>query len=314
MKVLIVTDKYTPSKDISNGIRIGKAFRLLGHEVTFMEPEVAAVGAKEADFILAIGSLLYKHRLHLTEGISRNKKPEAKFAIWIFDSCSEIDVPSRTLNTKIKEILPHIDLLVTTDHSYPWEKYASDYLHLFQGIDLEDFVYKSSNNATRPYDVIFVGGLHDRYPERVKILKRIGREFDTVIHSFINVDKLAGLPKVTLKNKVYGQAFFNAHQQAKIAFVPRPPSMVKADYWSNRIYMATVTSTCCLVEYVKGMEEEFEDMRDVLFSHNNEDTIKKIQWLLARPKIRTKLGRNARLKTLKNYKYIDRVQNLLEAL
>lgn len=316
MKILVVTDKYTSSRDLSNGIRIGQAFKSLGHGVLFMTPEEAAVSTKlkYVDFILAIGSLLYKHRMRLAEQIAKNKKPKSKFAIWIFDSCSEIDAPSITLNVKIKRILPYIDLLITTDHVYPWENYISNYLHLFQGIDPEDFRYEPSNNKERPFDVIFAGDLHERYPERAKTLRRIGMEFKTVVHSRVNSRKMDGLPKVTLKDLVYGKSFFDAHQQAKIAFVPRPPSMVKGNYWSNRIYMATATGSCCLVEYVEGMENEFSENKEVFFLYNNKNIIEGIKYLLANPKFRINMGQNARRKTLKNYKYTDRVKSLLRVL
>ena len=314
MKVLIVTDKYAMSHDISNGYRVGMAFASLGHEVCFTSPEMASTRAGEADFILGFGSLLYSHRLFLNEWIAKAKKPETKFAIWHFDSCSEIDKTNQMRNKNIKKIIPYLDLLITTDHSYPWENHIGNYLHLYQGIDPEDFKYKPGNNKERPYDVIYTGGINEREPERNRTLKRIGQEFGLVIHTQSKKVRQDGLQKITLKADVYGKEFFNAYQKAKIAFVPRPPSAVKTDYWSNRIYMATATGTSCVVEYVNGLEKEFTAFKEVVYTFDDKDNIDKIRFLLADPELRAKLGRNARKRTLENYKYSDRVKKILEVL
>jgi len=314
MKVLIVTDKYAMSNDISNGYRVGKAFGSLGHDVSFVSPEMASTKAGDADFILGFNSLLYSYRMFLNVWISKAKAPKAKFAIWNFDSCSDIDGMNKMRNRNIRKIIPYIDLLITTDHDFPWENHIDNYLHLSQGVDPEDFNYTLGNNEDRPYDVIYIGGIYDREPERIQALEKIGQKFKSIIYTSSNGDKLPELKKLTLKASVYGKDFFDAYQQAKIAFVPRPPSEIKENYWSNRIYLAAATGTCCLVEYVKGIEKEFNSFEEVLYSFGSNDIVEKIKFLLSDPGLRLELGRNARQRVLNNYKYSNRVKKILEIL
>lgn len=315
MKILMVADKYSMSShQISNGYRVGKAFEDLGHEVCIMRPEMASTVAGKADFILGFNSLLHSHRLFLNNWIAKEKKPDAKFAIWYCDSCSEIDKENKSRNAKIMKIIPYIDMLITTDHSFPWENYINNYMHLYQGVDFKEFDYTPSNSKDRTYDIIFTGGLYNRESERLQSIKEIGSKFKSIVYTSSKVDKSNGLGKLTVKPSVYEKDFFDVYQQAKIAYIPRPPSSVKADYWSNRIYLATATGTCCLVEYVKGLESEFTNFKEVVYSFDNEDTVRKIKYLLADPNLRMKLGRNARKRTLDNYKYSDRVKKILEVL
>ena len=220
----------------------------------------------------------------------------------------------RRRNASIKKVIPYIDILVTTDNNFPWENHIDNYLHLSQGIDPEDFNYAIGSNEGRTYDVIYTGSLTSREPERIQALEEIGQKFKSIIYTSSNGDKLPELKKLTLKGSVYGKDFFDAYQQAKVAFVPRPPSEIKENYWSNRIYLAATTGTCCLVEYVNGLEKEFVNSKEVIYSYNDSDSIDKIRFLLESPGLRARMGRNARKRTLENYKYSDRVKKILEVL
>jgi len=313
MRILIIGDRLDGVGNLRNEVRIAKALKQLGYDIERVGPNKSPLEAKGYDLILGFGQLLYKDNLHLIPKIAQNKDANTAFAIWSFDSCSEIDEPSRYLNRKIKSILPHIDWLITTDHSYPWEDHAKNYLHLFQGIDPDEFDYEPSNNHDREFDIIYAGGLWNRYRERNQTIKELAKNFKMVIYCS-EKHRFNGFPNVTFRNRVFGKDFFDAHQEAKLVYVPRPPSKVKADYWSNRIYLAGATGTPCIAEYVKNMEKEFWGGDEVIYSGNIVDTIFDIQHFLDHPKERQTIGLNARKRILKEYKYTDRAKMLIEAI
>jgi len=312
MKILIVAKKFDSFKNLSNPYRVGKALASLGHEVKYARPIEASAMSRGNDFILGFGQLLYQKNLRLIPMIANKKNPNTKFAIWSFDSCSEIDEPSRTLNRKIKSILPHVDWLITTDHSYPWEDYVENYLHLFQGVDPDDFNYEPSNNHNRKFDIIYAGGLWNRYEERNRAIKELAKHFKMIIYCS-DKHRFNGFPDLEFRNRVFGKDFFNAYQEAKLAYVPRPPSQVKQDYWSNRIYLAGATGTPCITEYVEGMEKEF-NQNEVMFADSLENTMKAVFHFLDHPKERQVIGLNARKRILKEYKYTDRAKTLIGAI
>jgi len=312
MKILIIGDRLDSMGNLRNNMRVAKALKQLGHDIQRMSPRENIPNIKDHDFILGFGQLLYQYNLHRISKIAGNKNPNAIFAIWSFDSCSEIDEPSRTLNRKIKSILPHIDWLITTDHSYPWEHHAKRYLHLMQGVDPDEFDYEPSNNYDREFDLIYAGGIWGRYQERNQAIKELAKHFKMVIHCF-EKHRFNGFPKLTFKDRVYGKAFFDAHQQAKMVYVPRPPSKVNLNYWSNRIYLAGATGTPCIAEYVEGMEKEFNS-NEMIFTNCTTDTIHGIFHFLNHPKERQIIGLNARKKILEKYTYKHRVKTLMETI
>jgi len=312
MRILIIGNRLDGMGNLRNEMRIAKALKQLGYNVQRVGPNKAPMECNGYNLILGFGQLLYKDNLYLIPQIARNKDPETIFAIWSFDSCSEIDEPSRHLNRKIKSILRHIDWLITTDHSYPWERHAKRYLHLMQGIDPDEFDYEPSNNHNRKYDLIYAGGIWGRYQERNRAIKELAKHFKMVIHCF-DKHRFDGFPELTFKDRVYGKDFFDAHQQARLAFVPRPPSQVKANYWSNRIYLAGATGTPCVAEYVKGMEKEF-NQNEVIFTDGIEGTREAIFHFLVHPKERQTIGLNARKKILEKYTYKERAKTLMGAI
>ena len=315
MKILVIGNRLDGMGNLRNDMRVAKALKQLGHEVNRVGPNKSPMEAKGYDFILGFGQLLYKDNLHLVPKVAQNKDPKTVFAIWSFDSCSEIDEPSRFLNRKIKSILPHIDWLITTDHSYPWEHHAKRYLHLMQGVDPDEFDYEPSNNHDREFDLIYAGGLWDRYKERNQTIKELAKNFKMVIHC-VEKHRFGGFKNITFKDRVYGKDFFDAHQKAKMVYVPRPPSKVIHSYWSNRIYLAGATGTPCVVEYVEGMKKEFTSNEAIFISGEGSTliTIDTIFHFLKHSKWRQKIGLNARKRILREYKYIDRAKTLMEAI
>jgi len=312
MRILIIGKRLDGMGNLRNEIRVAKALKQLGYDVQRVGPNKAPMECSGYDLIVGFGQLLYKDNLHLVPKIAHSKDPKTLFAIWSFDSCSEIDEPSRYLNRKIKSILPHIDWLITTDHSYPWEHHAKRYLHLMQGIDPDEFDYEPSNNHDRKFDLIYAGGIWGRYQERNQTIKKLARNFKMVIHCF-DKHRFDGFKNITFKDRVYGKAFFDAHQQAKIVYVPRPPSRVNLNYWSNRIYLAGATGTPCIVEFVAGIEEEFNE-NEAIYSNCDIDTIHKIFYFLDHPEERQAIGLNARKKILEKYTYKHRAKTLMETI
>jgi len=72
---------------------------------------------------------------------------------------------------------------------------------------------------------------------------------------------------------------------------------------------------CCIVsDPYSGLEEWFEDGREVFVAHSAEEACETYKRLLASPEIRAKTGRHARERVLRQHTYLHRAQQLLAVL
>lgn len=69
---------------------------------------------------------------------------------------------------------------------------------------------------------------------------------------------------------------------------------------------------CCIVSNpLAGMQEWFNEGREILVAHNAEEAIELYRWLIGSPKDRKNIGENARSRVIRDHAYKERARELL---
>jgi len=301
--IAVVTDLEDSQGNITNGVRVWKAFVREGLDAWIVpHSEVETGGAEGADLILMMGTVLYPQNVQQAAVLAARKESQTILALWYFDACNPAFEHSREKYESMQRIVPSLDWLFMTDHSYPWENKVRRFGHLMQGVDTREFSGEPDWNAERPIDVIFTGGTKGAFSYRGDQVREIASRFSVSVYG-----RNSG-------RRVYGEDFINAYRKAKIALVPAPPDVVAREYWSNRIYLAAATGTPCVVGYVPGIESHYTDGREVLYYLDSREMMAAIQTLLSSETRRIEMGRAARERTLREHSYQARVQTMIEMI
>jgi hypothetical protein len=288
---------------MTNGVKVAMAMERIGQQVRVVEHKALVLDdVRNADIILAFGTLLYLHNVWQAKFIAENKRPETKFALWYFDACNPAFTHSLQKVGNMKRVAPHLDHLFMTDHSYQWEQYARKFTWLMQGVDMLEYNHRTVPHDRRRYDVIFTGTHLACFGEREKMLKQI---------SALCSLKWIG---ANASQRVIGHDFFMAYQAAKVAFVPPPAACTNDHYWSNRLYLAAGTGTPCLVGYTPGLEDHYEDGKEIICFRNDAEMKTKLAALLSDTELRQRIGDAGRARTLRDHTYDVRARQLLEHL
>jgi len=307
MKIVCVTNALDAHHNKANGVRVCEALRSLGHEAIRLDHFQAIKRERlaGADLILAFGTLLSAERKTsgLFDTIRKAKPSGAPFAFWYFDLVHPKMLNSPWKYPALIKIVPMLDWLITTDHSHPWENHAKRYLHLFQGVDPADFDFPVAPPEPRQWDVIFTGGFDGVFAERLKAIRYLRAKGISV----------ADFGRSS-KHRIFGKDFFDAHQRARIVFVPKPPMPARNGYWSNRVFLAAATGTPCAVGYTENIERFYEPEREAVFFNTLESLAQKIFWLKADPIERERIGSAGRARTMLDHTYAKRAASLLEAI
>lgn len=304
-KILCLTDRLDTHGVMTNGVRVAKACHALGYNVMVMEHKrLDADKIHEADMILAAGTLVYAKNRHQATVINKHRKPGSLFVLWYFDACCPQWKPGHGKYAGICQMAPIVDVLATTDHSYPWEKHAHQYVHLMQGVDAGDFAGEVMPHDTRNCDVIFTGSRGGGHYERRSNLDALKEQCSLVVYG----------PDSNMFGAVYGRAFFQAHQNARVAYVPKPPKVIPGPYWSNRVYMAAATGTPCVVGYTPGIDAHYEHEREVLYFDTKREMLGHVRALVRDVTMRQRMGTAARERTLAEHTYTNRVRTLIERI
>jgi len=303
-RVIVLTTREDMRGKIANGVRVAKAFYTLGYNVMIMEHGFFdEKKIEQADMILASGSLVYTKNVDGARIIHGAKRPNVPFVLWYFDACCpQWKSGKKRKYGNICKLIPYLDWLITTDHSYPWENHIGNYLHLMQGVDAEDFEERPPSHGNRQYDVIFAGNASGAHKERKALLTGLKEQF--------RVCTFGG----DSGQSVYGRSFVKAHHKAKVVYVPAPPKIIPGPYWSNRIYLAAATGTPCVVGRTRGLSEHYMANKEVLYFDNASDLYRQIRRLLNSSRLRERMGKAARERTLQEHTYINRVETLMKGV
>jgi len=294
-----------------NEYRVADAFRNLGHEVFCCDVEKPVSDIRQFDIIFSAHSILKPRNADKVAEIVRKKRDDAKLVLWTFDCLNpKYGWQKEELYNGLMKMAQYWDLVATTDHSIPWEKYVKRYLHLMQGVDETDFSITPDYDMEPQYDVMFGGMLRTGY-NRTETFQYLSTRFNAL---YCGVTKCRAMaPLATFHGRVFGNQLTRICAQSSAVYVPKPEYGVQ-NYWSNRIYLMGAAGGACVVEYVDGIENEFVDGEHVLFSYNREETADKVNELRNNLVLRKQLRQSIRKHVLNNYTYTHRCKKILEAL
>jgi len=300
MKIIALTDKRNSQGAMTNGVKAAMAMGRVGHDVRVVTHEALNLEALHwADLVVAFGTLLYLRHVSQAKWISENKLPGTRFVLWYFDACNPAFRHSQHKVGAMHKIAPLLDHLFMTDHSYEWELYQPHFTQLMQGVDPDEFNHKVASYERRRCDAIFTGTQMPIFGEREAMLRQVAK--------MCSLRWVGANPS----RRVVGNDFFAAYQTAKVAFVPPPPKCVNSHYWSNRLYLAAGTGTPCLVGYTPGIEQHYEDEKEVIYFRNDTEMKVKLILLLGDTALRQKIGTAGRARTLRDHTYDQRVKCLI---
>jgi len=321
-RVLVVACRVALTGDKSNNVRIFDAYRKLGYDVDFYgaykhgrynKRDLIMPDFSAYDVIHTNQHLMHEEREHLIDMIDSQRSPSSKFICWAFDSCNPYDPGSERKHKDIKRNCHKFDFFFATDGSYDWSQHGANFVHLFQGVEEDEFVI---NESIQPiYDTVFTGMVNGRHSPRIQLIQGVSNQFSIICNRFYREGgevKLRQFPRVDkFVPRQYGQDFCDLYRSARSALMPLGYDGVK-NYWSNRLYLITATGRPCVVGYVDGIENEFEVGREILTFTDTRDACEKISFLLNNPDVAESIGNAGRKRTLTNYKYSDRIKRIME--
>lgn len=290
-------------RDIPNGYRAARALAEAGHDVSVMDHAVATPAALAgSDLVLAFGTIVSAEAKQPGTFARLRRITPAALALWYFDYANPAMRNSPWKFPTLKRIVPRLDLLATTDHSWPWETIAHRYLHLPQGIDPREFDFIVNPPEPRRHDVLFTGGTGPGFEYRTADLAALRGRFDV---AWFGRDR---------QNSIFGRRRFDEYQRSRIAYVPAPPPECGGHYWSNRIYIATATGTPCLVGWTPGIDDHFAADAEVVYFRDRAELVERAGALITDPAARARIGEAGRRRTLITHTYRKRIDILMEAI
>jgi len=223
----------------------------------------------------------------------------SKYAHTIFYMMDSID--HLKADTRFIEYAQECDMSVVTTNAMKDALISSGIekpvYHVLQGIDPEEFYPVEVENKL--YDFVFIG---TKSPKR-----------DEIINQIIN----SGYSVKTYGNGyeggyVTGEAFNKACSEAKICLAINNTNS-DIDSFSDRILRYMATGACVLTEYTKGLENYFEEGKEIFWFKKEEDIKAKIGEVFKNYDLKA-IGLNAKKRVLENYTWDRVVQKTLSAL
>ncbi len=218
-------------------------------------------------------------------------RQHAKVVMWTFDWM----LPKIRWEPFMK-FLPHFDALFTTMGSaVNWREVTKIPVYtLRQGIDPK-FHYTQQHPKT--VDVGFIGNLSR--DSRKKWLQTIERGIGKKIRVF---------------SSSFGKKLVSVIGHSKIIIGDAYPGSEDKGYWSNRVYVMLGCGAFFICRHIKGIEEEFENFRHLVWAKNDAEMINLIKIYLKDEKSRERIAEAGYRLVREKYQYKDRIAKMLEIL
>lgn len=90
-----------------------------------------------------------------------------------------------------------------------------------------------------------------------------------------------------------------------------PDHPITSRYWSNRVYQGCGMGGIVLHKYTAGLEKEFTEGEEILYYANDDELHEHIREVIANPKAYEAVSIASHQRTMKEHRYLDRVEQLL---
>ncbi len=190
----------------------------------------------------------------------------------------------------------HITLLASAigqQDLYPGSKYLQHAGHDFREVN---------ENAN---GIVFIGNNYNHFPgakERGELCEMLGKQIKVYGNGFEppKYNSVGFIPYADVAD-IYNDAYIGISSSIFNNI---------EGYWSNRPLDIMAAGCCCLMRYSPNLEQWFEDGKDCLFYHSNDEAIEIINALT--PEKRNRIARHGQV-TIKQYHTYDfRVQEIIK--
>ncbi|MDO8885720.1 glycosyltransferase [Candidatus Oleimmundimicrobium sp.] len=197
-----------------------------------------------------------------------------------------------------------MDLVVTTEDVVDWSHYGLNHTCIRQGVDkaLHKKVAFSKRYAN---DLVFVGNVYNK--ERVNFLRKVANKYQLKVYGNNCSSDLEN------GGRVFNDDLCKVYSSCKIALGDNSQS-VNDGYWSNRVYLALGCGAFFLTPYVKGLEEEFENYKHLVWYKTEDEMFYLIDRFLKDEKKRKQIALNGYEFVHKNYSYEKRTKKLIKEI
>ena len=161
------------------------------------------------------------------------------------------------------------------------------------------------------YDIIFLGSLNAMHDDRTKILKKIDDNFNLTIFT-PSIKKFKKLNFKHILPAISHDKISSIVAQTKITLVLN--ATITEDYcWSNRIHIMLGSGAFCLTDYIKGLENSYENEKDCIFINNLDQIDEKIKFWLDEKmtKKRNEIRLNGYNKAHEKHSYENRIKSMI---
>ena len=342
MKILLLGNM----KDLQSGLYIVNSIEELGHKAAFVDTRaiISDFGVvngqpliiekvKELDFIPDITIVL--KGLEMTYDTTKTVKelfPDAKFTNWFFD----VYLADKQIweNEKFYKVIELYDYFMCS------LKGVADHLKIEgfkNAIHIPEACYPPLNGEQHlnnfqigkyGSDVAFIGsiGMLGIHQNRVKFLSKIASSgFDLKIWGTI-VGEEKSVPLDVRKCMTNESVINERHSQvcqASLVNIGVDQDTTLVESWSARIYrimcagglyLTTPTRGITKLFKINGVDKEITPDQDVVVFYNDEDLVKKIDFLLEHDDIRESIAKNGQKKVLAEHKFTDRIKEIIEVI
>lgn len=200
-------------------------------------------------------------------------------------------------------------------HFFTVDKLMADWLnestqtigHYLPAGVFEPECYIAEKDSRFEYDVVFVGSrqYHPEWQYRPKLVSWLERTYGNRFAHFGNDGK--HVVRGDELNRLYATAKVVVGDTLCIDYT-------YPDYWSDRIYETTGRGGMIIHPFIKGIDSQFEDRKEVLFYQYGDmvDLKTKIDTLLKDEAYRQKLQMAGHERTKRDHTYTNRLQTIIE--
>lgn len=264
------------------------SLRKLGHEVVcIQEIKEDYSPANACDFAL------FHHHWTDLQLLKTIKVPRV---FWMFDLIDHPVMKNR-LHEHVQSLMQLADLGFCTDGDYA-ARYPHKLRRLKQGADERVAGYWSTQETQ---SVLFAGNY--KYPiSRKRDLRNLEREYPAGTFT-----TLTSPGDYVYREKL---ALLVGRHKAVLGL----PDPVKADYWSNRVYMICGFGGVLVHPRCQRLLEDYTDGEDLLLYNDRTEMRQQIDRALADPALRARIRASAYRKTVGRHTYTHRCQKLIETV
>lgn len=250
----------------------------ISHSLTQLGHEVVKLGQNEP---VLDGDILLFHK-------HPNLSSVANFGgikvCWYFDKIKFHD-----REDYIRRVLEIADFVFVTDGTWAKENPHPKLRVLRQGIGDRDTSLGKRRYPDLYSDLAFTGTL---YGERRQWFNDLAENYD-----------------IRAYNNIFNRDLYDLCRSTDIMVAPPTPG--DDYYWSNRVYLTLGSGGFLLHPDYKGLHEEYEDGKHLVFYKDFADLVDKIDYYKINSQERKKIQRAGYKKTIQDYNFTKRVETLL---